>query len=92
MIDSFLIPPIHETRGETRQQIQSTIRLSQQQPSGIGGLLATVESSGQLSGKMSFELEALLATLCHQKGRLSLVHSESSQTLNATSDGLFWSS
>jgi hypothetical protein len=59
MIDSFLIPTIHETRGETRQQIHSPIRLSQQQTSGVGSLLTTVESGRQLSGKMSFELEAL---------------------------------
>ena len=51
----------------------------------------TVKSSRYLSRKMSFKFEILLITLCHQKGRLSLVDSVSSQSLNATSDGRFWS-
>jgi hypothetical protein len=79
MINSPCGPSIHKARRKSLQQFQSPIRLSQEQTSGIRGLLAPIESRCHLSGKMFFELETSLTTLCHKKGRLSFGSSDSSQ-------------
>jgi len=61
-------------------------------PNFVGrGNVATFKLSHNFSSIQRLKFDWFGFTLCHQKGRLSLCVSVSSQSLNDTLGGLFWS-
>ena len=66
----LLIAPVTEAGGQTPQQVDLAIHLTQQQSPTVRGDLTGGEASFHTTRKMSCKCERFLVTLCHQKGRL----------------------
>src|ERR1700674_609159 len=91
VLDGFWIPIIHEACAELLENSGPLLYFSQYQAAGIRRDIAAVEMCHHFSTTQCVKFDSFRFTLCHQKGRLSLDISDSSQSLNATRGGLFWS-
>src|SRR5215467_6489297 len=91
MFDQLWISIVGETRGKLLDNSGPQFHFPQQQSASIRCDVAATEFSHDFPPTDSFKFQLLWFTLCHQKGRLRFSISDSSQSLNATRGGLFWS-
>src|ERR1700726_1394638 len=79
MLDQQRHAPVVETARQTLQQVDLEVYFSQQQGPALGRHLTSSEPALHAARKMRCKREPILATLCHQKGRLRTAQTTSRQ-------------
>jgi hypothetical protein len=70
MFHATLIPLVQKALSQSRQEVQSPVRLAQQKRPAIAADAAPVEPGHDLSVAAPVKEETRLDTLCHSEGRL----------------------